>query len=660
MATTAKTIVLITGANGGIGFELAAQLMAKGSYHVLLGSRSVEKGQTAVTTLQSKNLPGSVELITLDVTSDDSIDKAVMVVGDHHGRLDVLVNNAGIAGWGTSLRQQMRSSFDTNTTGPTVLTLAFEPLLKRSENPLRRIVNISSGAGSIDYRLNPSGTLYNHQAYQYRASKAALSMITACQWVAYEPLGIKVFAYAPGFTESNLGPMNTVEKGAKPVAEAVVPLVDLVEGRRDDDAGKFLHSEGVYACFTTNNLTLSRYWLPAPSNPKASEALTSSPPPSPQSFTDQVLVIRTTVNMLARRLLYRFPSSTFRTLSTTPAYQRAPSLADIEPNGAPTFDAHQRAFREGTKEAQRAKEKQDSQSIKTSSSSSAIASGGSGGGVVPTAHDTSNANSSSASSSSFTQEVGNSHVVQALGSLSTNPPEAAREASNKQDSSKRKGALSSLIYGTHEGQQMDQEIEKSFSQVLARGKYVHSIVLHSVKPDKVDEYVELVGGWYPKMAKIEDNHVHLGYHASLHSIASHPDFPAFDRKLKSLITHKQTSLMQEFSFWPTSPPRQLGGLFELRSYTLHPGNLLEWETHWRKGLAARREVMEGVGAWFVQIGDLNTVHHLWQFANLEERRARREMSWGIEGWGDTVHKTVPLIQTMKSRVLVAMPWSPVA
>jgi len=51
--------------------------------------------------------------------------------------------------------------------------------------------------------------------------------------------------------------------------------------------------------------------------------------------------------------------------------------------------------------------------------------------------------------------------------------------------------------------------------------------------------------------------------------------------------------MQEFRFWPTSPPRQLGGVFELRSYTLHPGNLLEWETHWQKGLAARREVMEG-------------------------------------------------------------------
>ncbi|KAL9603575.1 MAG: hypothetical protein Q9219_001078 [cf. Caloplaca sp. 3 TL-2023] len=394
--------------------------------------------------------------------------------------------------------------------------------------------------------------------------------------------------------------------------------------------------------------------------------------------------------MLTRRLLLRTArSTTIRALSTTPSYQRTPSLADIEPNGAPTFDARQKEFRDGLKQAQIEKEQQDSQLVNASSSSSSSSASSVGSEGAPTAQATSDAGSSSASSassssSSYSQEVGNGHVVQALGSLATHTSETAREAAQQQESSKRKGALSSLIYGTHEGQQMDQEIEKSFSQVLARGKYVHSIVFHRVRPKKVNEYVELVGSWYPKMAKIEENHVNLvgswrtevgdcdtfvhiweyqryhGYHASLHSIASHPDFPDFDEKLRKLIDHKQTSLMQEFSFWPTTPPRKLGGLFELRSYTLHPGNLLEWETHWRKGLAARREVMEGVGAWFVQIGDLNTVHHLWQFANLEERKARREMSWGVEGWGDTVHKTVPLIQTMKSRVLVPMPWSPVA
>jgi len=284
--------------------------------------------------------------------------------------------------------------------------------------------------------------------------------------------------------------------------------------------------------------------------------------------------------------------------------------------------------------------------------------------------------------------------------LTFNAEEA--RAREHESGKKKSGPLSSLIYGTPEGRELDKDIERSFSQVLARGKYVHSIVFHEVKPDKVEEYNELVGNWYPKMAAIPKNKVHLvgswrtevgdcdtfgmfialrsyvdgmltritvhiweyqryeGYHQSLHNIQSHPDFAAFDAKLKSLITSKRSSLMQEFSFWPTTSPRQLGGLFELRSYTLHPGNLLEWETHWRRGLKARREVMEGVGAWFVQIGDLNTVHHLWQFPNLEERKVRREQSWNVEGWGETVHKTVPLIQTMKSRILVPCAWSTVA
>lgn len=66
-----------------------------------------------------------------------------------------------------------------------------------------------------------------------------------------------------------------------------------------------------------------------------------------------------------------------------------------------------------------------------------------------------------------------------------------------------------MIYGTKAGREMDQEIEQSFSQVLARGKYVHSIVFHEVKPDKVDEYVELVGSWYPRMAQMPENKVNL-------------------------------------------------------------------------------------------------------------------------------------------------------
>ncbi|KAK9630375.1 hypothetical protein V6Z98_003919 [Aspergillus fumigatus] len=341
--------------------------------------------------------------------------------------------------------------------------------------------------------------------------------------------------------------------------------------------------------------------------------------------------------MLAPRFV-RPVLSLVRPFSSSTTVYRAPSIRDITPDSAAEFNARQKEFRENLEAARKKREQQESQSVDASGSTPA----------------------SPAIRDRFRDE----------------------QLSEANQSPKR-GPLSSLIYGTKEGQHFDKDIERSFSQVLARGKYVHSIVFHDVKPDKVDEYVALVGEWYPRMANTEENRVNLvgswrtqvgdndtfvhiweyqryeGYHASLHNISQHPEFPAFDRKLKSLIKSKKTSLMQEFSFWPTTPPRRLGGLFELRSYTLHPGNLLEWETHWRRGLRARREVMEGVGAWFVQIGDLNTVHHLWQFANLEERKIRREQSWGIEGWAETVHKTVPLIQSMQSRILIPMPWSPV-
>ena len=165
---------------------------------------------------------------------------------------------------------------------------------------------------------------------------------------------------------------------------------------------------------------------------------------------------------------------------------RCPSLADITPDGVATFDSRQKDFRAKTTAAQRARQQQESQS----------------------AH---RAGTPSASVASHETNASTSHLKsspKALGSLTTHATEA-ESAAKAEHGSKRKGALSSLIYGTHEGQEMDREIQRSFSQVLARGKYVHSIVFHKVKPDKVDEYVALVGDWYPKMASKDENKVNL-------------------------------------------------------------------------------------------------------------------------------------------------------
>lgn len=218
---------------------------AKPTYHVLLGSRSPDKGNAAVADLQSRNLPGSVQMLPIDVTNDETIEHAASTVSADHGHLDILVNNAGIVALEPPLREQMRLAFDTNATGPAIIAIAFAPLLQKSTSG-PRIINISSGVGSIARRLDESSPMYRFQGYQYRASKTALSMVTACQHVEYAPLGIKVFAYDPGFTVSNLGPPNQEGGGARRVEESVGPLVDVLEGGRDGDVGGFLHNSGVY------------------------------------------------------------------------------------------------------------------------------------------------------------------------------------------------------------------------------------------------------------------------------------------------------------------------------------------------------------------------------------------------------------------------------
>lgn len=194
--------------------------------------------------------------------------------------------------------------------------------------------------------------------------------------------------------------------------------------------------------------------------------------------------------MLARRIATSSraaPSSLARSFASSSALCRSPALADVTPDGVKSFEAKQKEFRE--KVAEQSKRKETSQFAEPYPIYST---------PVPDAFPEPIPTAPSASSASHS----NDSSFEALGSLKTSSTETTEEP-------EKKGKLSSLIYGTKEGREMDKEIEHSFSQVLARGKYVHSIVFHEVKPDKVDEYVDLVGKWYPKMAGMPENKVHL-------------------------------------------------------------------------------------------------------------------------------------------------------
>ncbi|KAF2640387.1 NAD(P)-binding protein [Massarina eburnea CBS 473.64] len=243
MASTNKSIVLITGANSGIGFELAAQLLADASKHILLGSRTVAKGEKAVQELQSKNLPGTVEFLQIDVSKEESINAAAKHVEEKHGRLDVLVNNAAIALSEGTPFTALVEVFTTNAAGPHATVIAFESLLVKSPHT-PRIINVSSGAGSISRRLDKSNSFYAMKVEPYRVSKAALNMVSACQHAEYEERGWKVFVYCPGYTVSNLSNHNTAAAGAKPTSEGTEPIVGMVNGDRDAEAGRFLRIGG--------------------------------------------------------------------------------------------------------------------------------------------------------------------------------------------------------------------------------------------------------------------------------------------------------------------------------------------------------------------------------------------------------------------------------
>lgn len=199
--------------------------------------------------------------------------------------------------------------------------------------------------------------------------------------------------------------------------------------------------------------------------------------------------------MLAPRFV-RAATSLARPFSSSTVAYRAPSIRDLTAESA-EYNRRQKEFRENLEEARKRKEQEESQS--------AIASGSTPSReFAPTAPRVSNASRYDQSRPVFDAAKALDH--EALSSLAMHRSIGEAES---QDPQSKRNPLSSLIYGTKEGQHFDKDIQRSFSEVLARGKYVHSIVFHDVKPDKVDEYVDLVGQWYPRMAGTEENRVNL-------------------------------------------------------------------------------------------------------------------------------------------------------
>ncbi|MDT7651123.1 MAG: hypothetical protein QOI36_2529 [Pseudonocardiales bacterium] len=231
---TETTIALVTGANKGIGFATVRRLADRG-WTVLLGARDAERGAAAAETLH-----GDVTALPLDVTSDESVAAAVKEVESRYGRLDVLVNNAGIIGPPVAAldtgAEELLACYATNVFGPVRMTRAFLPLLRRSAAP--RIVMVSSGMGSITLTGDPARVGSTFVALTYPSSKAALNMITS-QYARALP-EFRINAADPGYTATDLNGnsgFQTVEEGS----DVIVALATVAP---DGPTGAFFDRSG--------------------------------------------------------------------------------------------------------------------------------------------------------------------------------------------------------------------------------------------------------------------------------------------------------------------------------------------------------------------------------------------------------------------------------
>ena len=222
-----KPVALVTGANQGIGLQIAKDLAAHG-FTVLVGSRNFERGEAA-----AKGVGPDAHALQLDVTDQVSITAAAERVRKEFGRLDVLVNNAAISNTskkpGMSVQEyakttrpsnvslaEMRAVWDTNVFGVLAVYQAMLPLLR--EAPAARIVNVSSGVGSLTMNSDPAYAGRSNFCPVYPASKTALNALTLAMAIELESTGIKVNAVSPGFTKTNLNAYagtETVEEGAR-------------------------------------------------------------------------------------------------------------------------------------------------------------------------------------------------------------------------------------------------------------------------------------------------------------------------------------------------------------------------------------------------------------------------------------------------------------
>ncbi|RBA15630.1 hypothetical protein FPRO05_12237 [Fusarium proliferatum] len=249
----AKTIILITGANKGLGYHVAADLLTSPDNHVILACRNPKSGTEALGNLTSlASTRGTASVVALDITSDVSVKNAVDVVKKDFPHLDVLINNAGICVEplgvkSPPLAEGLLTSFSTNVVGTARVTDAFVPLLSNSAT--KRIIFITSGSASLTYASDP--TSHHHGPYMdaYRVSKTALNMLLVQYTTRFKGTGMVILGVNPGFCATDISgdPKIVLELGGIEPQEGAQIIAGAARGEKDDFAGKVVDANGIVA-----------------------------------------------------------------------------------------------------------------------------------------------------------------------------------------------------------------------------------------------------------------------------------------------------------------------------------------------------------------------------------------------------------------------------
>ncbi|KAK5089708.1 hypothetical protein LTR70_007556 [Exophiala xenobiotica] len=198
--------------------------------------------------IENTGAHGTLSAIQLDVTDEASIRAAVRHVEVNHGKLDVLINNAGTGCRDPDLKTRLTQCLAVNAVGSALVAEAFRPLLLRNNNPYS--IYVSSGAGSTHRNLNPSSGKFEFDE-AYRVSKAAQNMIAVREHIEYGPQGLKVLVMSPGCVVSNIRGNSEDERNAWGAASdpdvAGNTILEILLGKRDSDLGKFVVKDGLYA-----------------------------------------------------------------------------------------------------------------------------------------------------------------------------------------------------------------------------------------------------------------------------------------------------------------------------------------------------------------------------------------------------------------------------